>query len=77
MNDARFSCAKCGGEMIKGFAADKSEHYFMKLAWIDGEPRQASLLGIKGDNIDLGGETRRDVRGLRCQRCGYLELYAV
>lgn len=77
MSEVRFSCGKCGGNMVKGFAADKSEHYYMKLAWIDGEPQQASLLGIKGDNVDIRGESRRDVRGLRCEKCGYLELYAV
>lgn len=63
--------------MVKGFAADKSEHYFMKLAWIDGEPQHASLLGIKGDNVDIHGSERRVVRGLRCIKCGFLELYAV
>jgi len=55
--------------MVKGFAADKADHYYMKLVWIDGEPKQASLLGIQGDNIDI--------RGLRCEKCGFLELYAV
>lgn len=77
MTDVRFSCVKCGANMIKGFAADRSEHYYMKLAWVDGEPKQASLLGIKGDNVDIRGEARREIRGLRCERCGYLELYAV
>ena len=77
MSEATFTCVKCGNSMVKGFAADKSEHYFMKLAWIDGEPVQASLLGITGDNVDIRGEKRRDVRGLRCVKCGYLELYAV
>ena len=77
MSETRFNCPKCSGNMVKGFAADKSEHYYMKLAWVDGEPVQASLLGIKGDNVNIHGETRRDVRGLRCERCGFLELYAI
>ncbi len=63
--------------MVKGFAADKSELYFVKLTWIDGEPQHASLLGIKGDNVNIRDAERRTVRGLRCVRCGYLELYAV
>lgn len=77
MSEQLFTCGKCGGNMVKGFAADKSEHYYMKLAWIDGEPVHPSLLGIRGDNVKVHGEPRRDVRGLRCEKCGFLELYAV
>lgn len=77
MSNGPFICIKCGGNMIKGFAADKSEHYYMKLKWIDGEPVHASLLGIKGDNVNIHSEEQRIVRGLRCIKCGYLELYAV
>ena len=53
MSSQQYTCSKCGGEMIKGFAADKSEHYYMKLGWVDGEPENVSLLGIKGDNIKV------------------------
>ncbi|HMT08411.1 MAG TPA: hypothetical protein PKA82_10435 [Pyrinomonadaceae bacterium] len=77
MSEFRYDCSKCGGAMVKGYAADRAEHYFMKLAWVDGEPKQASLLGIKGHNIDVSREQRREVRGLRCEKCGFLELYAV
>lgn len=63
--------------MVRGFAADKSEHYYMKLSWVDGEPQNATLFGIKGSNVNIAGERRRDVRGLRCDNCGFLELYAV
>ena len=77
MSDGQFTCIKCGGNMVKGFAADRSEHYYMRLAWVDGEPIQASLLGIQGDNVNINLEERRTVRGLRCEKCGYLDLYAV
>jgi predicted nucleic-acid-binding Zn-ribbon protein len=77
MDNDSFTCIKCGGNMVKGFAADKSEHYYMKLSWVDGEPQQAKLFGITGDNVNISNETRRTVRGLRCEQCGYLELYAV
>lgn len=63
--------------MVKGFAADKSEHYYMKLSWVDGEPEQATLLGIKGDNVNIHNRERHIVRGIRCEQCGFLELYAV
>lgn len=77
MSEQLFTCVKCGGRMVKGFAADKSEHYYMKLAWIDGEPVNASLFGLKGDNLNISERPRKVVRGLRCETCGYLELYAV
>ncbi len=77
MIEPQYNCSKCGGGMIKGFAADKSEQYYMKLSWVDGEPEQVSLLGIKGDNIKIYDRERFDVRGLRCQKCGFLELYAI
>lgn len=77
MSNGQYICSKCGGGMVKGFAADKSEHYYMKLAWVDGEPVNPTVFGIKGDNVKIADLPRRDVRGLRCEKCGYLELYAV
>lgn len=77
MSSQQYICSKCGGNMIKGFAADKSEHYYMKLGWVDGEPENVSLLGIKGDNVKVNDRVRHVVRGLRCEKCGFLELYAV
>lgn len=77
MSVSQYNCGKCGGNMVKGFAADKSEHYYMKLGWFDGEPEHVSLLGIKGDNVKVHDRVRHDVRGLRCEKCGFLELYAV
>ncbi len=77
MSTPSFTCTKCNGNMVKGFAADKSEEYYMKLAWVDGEPQQVTLFGIQGDNVKIGTKPQRSVRGLRCEQCGYLELYAV
>lgn len=77
MSVSEYICSKCGGNMIKGFAADKSENYFTKLSWVDGDPEHVSLLGIKGDNVKVFNRVRRDVRGLRCEQCGFLELFAV
>jgi hypothetical protein len=64
--------------MVKGFAADHGNNgSVFQTLWFDGEPVQASLLGIKGDNLKVDRSQQRTVRGLRCSRCGYLELYAV
>jgi predicted nucleic-acid-binding Zn-ribbon protein len=77
MEESTFQCVKCGGTMKKGFAADKSAAYTFTLKWADGEPTQANLFGITGSNVNIGNTQLRVVYGLRCERCGYLELYAV
>ncbi|MFT3746072.1 MAG: hypothetical protein QM785_17510 [Pyrinomonadaceae bacterium] len=77
MSSQEYFCGKCGGTMVKGFAADRSEQYHLKLGWVDGEPEHASFLGLKGDNVRVNDGSRRDVLGLRCEKCGFLELYAV
>ena len=63
--------------MIKGYAADRGDANYFSLKWTDGEPIQAQVFGITGSNIKYPEAPLRTVRGLRCERCGYLELYAV
>lgn len=75
MDDA-LPCAKCGGKMRRGFIAERSEHYTMIARWIDGEPVNAELFGIKGTNVDVRNRNQFPVRSLRCDHCGFLELYA-
>jgi len=77
MEERTFQCVKCGGSMIRGFAADRGDANYFVLKWVDGEPVQAQFLGITGDNIKYPEAPMRAVRGLRCERCGYIELYAV
>lgn len=77
MEESTLQCVKCNATMIKGFAADKSAAYTFTLKWADGEPTQANLFGLAGSNINVGNTQFRVVRGLRCERCGYLELYAI
>jgi DNA-directed RNA polymerase subunit RPC12/RpoP len=78
MSENLYSCGKCGAGMVRGFAADRGDSSSVfNTMWIDGEPIRATLLGITGDNLKLGDAKRRMIRGLRCERCGYLELYAV
>jgi hypothetical protein len=77
MEEQSFQCVKCGAAMVKGYAADRGDANYFTLKWADGEPAQAQFLGITGDNIKYPETPMRAVRGLRCERCGYLELYAV
>jgi predicted nucleic-acid-binding Zn-ribbon protein len=78
MGDAAYSCVKCGSQMVKGYAADHGNNSSVfGTMWFDGEPEQAKLFGLTGDNLTVDRSQKKTVRGLRCTRCGYLELYAV
>ena len=79
MSDATYNCVKCGGEMVRGFLADKGEHVQVFGAnWYDGDPVNSSLFGIKGSNLKIDySQPEKKIRGMRCGNCGYLELYAV
>ena len=70
------NCAKCGGEMVKGFAFDRTMGNNFLAGWIDGEPEQGSFLGIKTGNVKVDHYRSLGIRGYRCGACGYLELYA-
>ena len=72
-----YKCIKCGFEAARGFLADYSDGANFVAKWIEGEPQQASFLGISGSNVDINGRRQFNVRSLRCERCGFLELYAV
>ncbi|HUR98614.1 MAG TPA: hypothetical protein VMZ26_11170 [Pyrinomonadaceae bacterium] len=77
MSGLQHTCIKCGGETIKGFAADRGEHHHFPTRWVDGEPTRTTWLGVTGDNVEIDDPVQRTIRGLRCATCGYLELYAV
>lgn len=76
MNDA-LPCSKCGGKMRLGFLAERGQHSTYVAKWIDGEPVNAELFGIQGVNVDVRNRNAFPIRSLRCDQCGFLELYAV
>lgn len=76
MAEIPLCCAKCGGTMVKGLAADKTYQNYFPMWWLDGDPVHARVLGVTGDNLDIGSNERWQMYGLRCERCGFLELYA-
>jgi hypothetical protein len=59
--------------MEPGFVVDKG-HYSMpnEQEWLEGEPVKSFWLGLK-----TKGRERHPVRTYRCERCGYLESYAI
>jgi hypothetical protein len=72
-----YKCIKCGHSTSRGFGADYSDGANSVAKWIEGEPAQMSFLSVKGINVETGGRRQFSIRTLRCERCGFLELYAV
>jgi len=77
MAQEEYKCSKCGHSTSRGFVADYSDGANFVAKWIEGEPAQVSFLGVKGSNVETGGRRQFSIRTLRCERCGFLELYAV
>ena len=63
--------------MRRGFISERSESSTMIANWVDGEPVNAELFGIKGVNVSVHNRNKFPVRSLRCDQCGFLELYAI
>lgn len=68
--------------MVKGFQVDtrnsaNSGLSYGPMLWIKGEPRaEQGIFGPTGD-FSLERATKNTVRSLRCDKCGFLELYAI
>jgi len=77
MTSVEYNCVKCGGKMVKGFAADRTQASYLQSRWVDGEPVNRTILGIQANDVVVGNDIVLNIRGLRCLNCGYLELYAV
>lgn len=73
----QFKCTKCGGRMIKGFIVDFSNNSYFPNHWVEGEPERSKLLGVTGINLDISNKQKYTVKALRCEKCGFLESYAV
>ncbi|HEX6750576.1 MAG TPA: PF20097 family protein [Longimicrobium sp.] len=63
-------CPKCGNPMSTGYLLDVGQAH-KPLEWIEGMPEKSFWTGVK-----LKGRRRFNVVADRCERCGYLELYA-
>jgi ribosomal protein S27AE len=64
------TCGKCGGKMTQGFIPEARDSSWKITTWFAGPPIR-SWLGLR-----LRGLARHEVTGWRCDKCGYLELYA-
>ena len=77
MTSGEYNCVKCGGGLVKGFAADRSQGSYLQARWVDGEPVNNTFFGIRGTDVVVDADLVLTIQGLRCSSCGYLELYAV
>ncbi len=65
-------CPKCAGSMAEGFVVDTSYGTMTVSGWVEGAPEKSMWTGLK-----LSGRARSDIVTWRCNRCGFLEQYAV
>ena len=77
MTQEGYKCIKCGHHATRGFLADYSDGANFLSKRVEGEPQQVSFLGNADTNIEVDGRRQFHVRSLRCERRGFLELYAV
>lgn len=58
--------------MAEGFVIDQGYGQVQVSTWQAGEPKRSFWVGIKQSKSD-----QLQVSTLRCERCGYLESYAL
>jgi len=68
---AEMICPKCGSPMTTGFLLDSADKGNKATDWIEGAVEKSFWMGVK-----LKGRRRFPVMADRCERCGFLELYA-
>ena len=64
-------CPKCEKEMVKGYTPDRAAGYTFRSVWIEGEPKDSTMLGM--DTLKL---KERQIQSFRCPSCGMLLQFA-
>ena len=73
MKDRPRQCPKCSGEMEGGFLVDHTDYASARVeTWVEGAPTKAFWTGLK-----IKDRPQLSVTTYRCERCGYLESYAL
>ncbi len=70
--------------MVRGYHVDTSRlagnvvSYEPSL-WFEGEPKfkERELFGFTGRSYQIKDERRYAIRSMRCDKCGFLESYAI
>jgi hypothetical protein len=68
----RRECPKCGRRMQLGFCLDSKHERRGLTEWVSGPPEKSFWMGLK-----IKGRQVIPVTVFRCERCGFLESYAV
>jgi hypothetical protein len=58
--------------MEEGFILDKTHGGQLPSQWVEGEPEKSFWFGTK-----TSGKEILQIKSYRCDRCGYLESYAL
>jgi hypothetical protein len=58
--------------MAEGFVLDANQSSMSVSKWVEGAPEKSVWTGLK-----LSGRGRSEIATWRCNRCGFLEQYAV
>lgn len=67
------TCPKCAAKMEPGIVLDKGDSNWLNTQeWLEGKPDVSFWSGVK-----TKGRERHPVETFRCERCGYLESYAI
>lgn len=68
----KMSCLRCQGFMAAGFVPDFASAGTLPMVWHPGKPEKSFWTGIA-----VNKKQTMPVRSYRCNRCGYLEFFAV
>ena len=63
-------CPECNGNMVEGAIVEYRRNSVAPEEWVEGEPRASRWTG------GLKNEERFEVSTYRCDRCGFLKMYA-
>ena len=73
MTERPRACLRCHGNMEAGFVIDRGDgNQAGTQKWVEGAPERSFWHGVKTRGRDV-----LPVTTWRCERCGYLESYAV
>ena len=68
------TCPKCHGSMEPGLMLDRKDGAsHLQVRWVGGEPTPTTFWG----NVRMKGREPLPVTTYRCERCGYLESFAI
>ena len=65
------TCSKCQGRMSEGALVDTGYGSYSVLSFLPGKPTVSRWFGLKVRRKEV-----LPTRAMRCERCGFLELYA-